>query len=110
MSAFGDNPVNGYARLAQLVEAELELAQQGRFVELRAAVRQTGVYMATLPRPVPPAARAHLVRAQALRARLAIELHREQTRLRQAHSTRRNAMSVARRYFQGTDRRFMTNA
>jgi hypothetical protein len=110
MNAAGDDAVNGYARLAQLVEAELELLREGRLPELRDAVRQTGLYIATLPRPVPPGARPHVVRAQALRARLAIELRREQARMQQTHSARRYAMRVARRYFQGTGRRFMTNA
>lgn len=102
--------VNGYARLAQRVEAERELLRQGRLTELRAAIRETGLYMRTLPRPVPQAARAHLVRAQALRERLAIELSHEQARLRQAQSAKRQAHRVVRRYTQGTGRRFLASA
>jgi hypothetical protein len=105
-----DAAVNGYARLAQMVETELELTRQGRLLELRAAVRETGLYMQTLPRTVPLAARPYLVRAQVLRERLVIELRREQARMQQAHRAKLQAHRVARRYLQGTGRRFLANA
>jgi hypothetical protein len=58
--------------LVKLVEHELELARDGRSVELREAIARTGAYLETLPNPAPESARPLVLHAEAMRGRVII--------------------------------------
>ena len=65
-----------FQKLVKLIEHELELAGQGRLQELHEAVSKTGDYIETLPNPAPASARQLVLRAEALRGRVTIEVTR----------------------------------
>jgi hypothetical protein len=79
-----------YERLLEMIEQELELAGQGRFVELHRASLDRSAFSEGLPAVPPASATAAIERALLLHKRLQIELQRgREALLRQAHSLAR---------------------
>ena len=76
-----------YERLAALFEAQLQLAGEGRFAELRVATDECAAFIATLPAVPPPAAAAALERANLIHKRLEIECQRGREALQLAAAT-----------------------
>ncbi len=99
-----------FERLIKMIERELELAGQGRVQELREAVAKTGAYMATLPTPAPAAARALVLRAQALRGRVTIEAQRLKENIEISQASVRTARRISRKYAQEQGNRYSTSA
>ena len=87
-----------FQKLVKLIEHELELAGQGRLQELHEAVSKTGDYMETLPNPAPASARQLVLRAEALRGRVTIEVTRLRESIALSRASRRRGRRVARQY------------
>lgn len=96
--------------LVKLIEQELELAGQGRVDELQEAVARTGEFMATLPNPAPASARQLVLRAEALRGRVAIEVTRLRDGLSASRSALRRNRDIARSYGPPSAGRISTTA
>jgi hypothetical protein len=99
-----------YERLAKLIEHELELAGQGRLLELHDAVAARGAYLRALPMPAPPAARAAIERANALHSRVIIETLRARESLANSRRSLRRARRVAKTYAPLPTKRYSTSA
>jgi hypothetical protein len=99
-----------FQKLIKLIERELELAGQGRVQELKAAVAETGKYMASLPSPAPSSALPLVERAKALRGRVTIETERLRESIGLARAARRRSRRIARQYGQGRKNRYSTTA
>lgn len=99
-----------FQTLIKLIERELELAGQGKVVELQAAVEKTGAFITTLPQPAPASARALALRAEALRGRVAIETIRLQESIGRSRASLRRGRSIARRYRAPRSGRISTSA
>jgi hypothetical protein len=89
-----------YEALVRIAERQLELAGQGRYVELAQLSSQRDEVMRQLPRPAPEGAREVLERALAMQRRLSIELIRRREHvllsLRRVEMSRRAASGYAR--------------
>ena len=96
--------------LVKLVEHELELAHEGRSVELREAIARTGAYLDTLPDPIPESARPLVLHAAAMRGRVTIETERLRMKLSDSRNTVRRARRIARRYAPPRAGRYSTSA
>jgi hypothetical protein len=68
------SPVEPYARLAELTEAERDHAVAGRVEELLAAQAEKQTLVAALPAAAPAGARPHLERAAVLQAEVTAAL------------------------------------
>lgn len=99
-----------FQRLIKLIEHELELAGQGRVDELDQAVARTGAYIATLPSPAPDSAQHLVLRAEALRGRVIIEVTRLKESIALSRTSLRRSRRVARRYGAPDDARYSTTA
>lgn len=99
-----------FQRLVKLIEHELELAGQGRVEELQEAVESTGAYMATLPNPAPDSARHLVLRAEALRGRVTIEVTRLKESIALTRSALRRGRRLARQYGPPSDGQISTTA
>ena len=87
-----------FQTLIKMIERELELAGQGLVEELQAAVERTAAFIATLPSPAPDSARPLVLRAEALRGRVAIETTRLQQGIERSRTALRRGRTIARRY------------
>jgi hypothetical protein len=87
-----------FQKLVKLIEHELELAGQGLVDELHEAIAQTGAYMATLPNPAPVSAQPLVLRAEALRGRVNIEVQRVGESIALTRASLRRARRVTRQY------------
>ena len=99
-----------FRKLVKLVERELELAGEGRFAELQEAVRRTGEHLDSLPKPAPAAAQDLVLRAQALRGRVIIEVTRQAEGIASARARLRRGRRLARHYGPGRPRGYSTSA
>lgn len=99
-----------FQKLIKLIEQELELAGQGRIDELDAAIARTGAYMATLPSPAPDCARHLVLRAEALRGRVIIEVTRLKESIGISRTALRRGRRVARHYGPPRSGRYSTTA
>jgi hypothetical protein len=99
-----------FERLAKMIERELELAGQGRLLELEAAVTERTAFLATLPSPAPAAALAVIERARALHSRLIIETLRAKESLAHSRASLRTARRLAKGYSQPARQRYSTTA
>ena len=99
-----------FHHLVKLIEHELELAGQGRLDELNEAVERTGNHMATLPNPAPDSARHLLLRAEALRGRVIIEVTRLRESIALSRATLRRSRRVSREYRRPRSGRYSTSA
>jgi hypothetical protein len=99
-----------FQKLVKLIEHELELAGQGMVQELDEAVAQTGAYMATLPSPAPDSAQQLVLRAEALRGRVTIEVTRLKESIALTRASLRRGRSVARQYRGPRSGRYSTTA
>ena len=99
-----------FQRLVKLIEHELELAGRGLLDELESAVAETGAYMARLPSPAPDSAQHLVLRADALRSRVSIEVTRLQESIGITRSSIRRSRRVARQYGPPRSGRYSTSA
>ncbi len=99
-----------FHRLVKLIEHELELAGQGRVDELTEAVDRTGEYMQTLPQPAPASAQHLVLRAEALRGRVIIEVTRLKESIALSRATLRQGRRIARQYRRPRSGRYSTSA
>ena len=99
-----------FQRLVKLIERELELAGQGRLDELDEAIAQTGAYMALLPSPAPDSAQHLVLRADAMRNRVIIEVTRLKESIALSRSSLRRSRRVARQYGPPPRGRYSTTA
>jgi hypothetical protein len=99
-----------FQRLVKLIEHELELAGQGLVDELHEAIAQTGAYMATLPNPAPASAQPLVLRAEALRGRVNIEVQRLKESIAITRASLRRGRRVARQYRAPRSGRYSTTA
>ncbi|MGA2470942.1 MAG: hypothetical protein ABSG64_09660 [Solirubrobacteraceae bacterium] len=72
----GDPALAPYAALIRIAELELELAGEGRYVEIAQLDRQRQQVLRSLPAKPPRGARDYLERALAIQRRVTIELLR----------------------------------
>jgi hypothetical protein len=87
-----------FQKLVKLIEHELELAGHGLVDELHEAIAQTGAYMATLPSPAPESAQPLVLRAEALRGRVNIEVQRLKESIALTRGSLRRGRRIARKY------------
>ena len=87
-----------FERLARMVEHELELIGDGKLDAFAEAVQERGVYLRSLPVPPPAAARATLIRVQALQSRVEIEAQRVRDELALARGQQAGARRAAKGY------------
>jgi len=99
-----------FQKLVKLIERELELAGQGLVDELHEAITQTGAYMATLPNPAPESAQSLVLRAEALRGRVNIEVQRVKESIALTRSSLRRGRRVTRQYRTPRSGRYSTTA
>jgi hypothetical protein len=99
-----------FQRLIKLIEHELELAGQGRLDELDEAIAETGAYMATLPAPAPDSAEHLVLRADAMRSRVIIEVTRLKESIALSRSSLRRSRRVARQYGPPRSGQYSTSA
>jgi voltage-gated potassium channel Kch len=99
-----------FQKLVKLIEHELELAGQGLVDELDEAVAETGAYMAMLPTPAPDSAQHLVLRAEALRSRVIIEVTRVKESIALSRSSVRRSRRVARQYGPPRSGRYSTSA
>ena len=86
------------------------LAGHGLVDELDEAVARTGAYMATLPSPAPDCAQHLVLRADALRSRVIIEVTRLKESIGFSRSSLRRARRVVRQYGPPRSGRYSTSA
>ena len=96
--------------LIKMIERELQLVDQNLLDEFHEAVEQTGAYLATLPSPAPQSAEQLVLRADALRGRVAIEAMRLKESIARSRTTTRRARKIARRYSAPRSGRISTSA
>jgi hypothetical protein len=96
--------------LIKLIEHELELAGQGRLQELQLAVQRTGEHLQTLPTPAPEAAMGLVLRAQALRGRVTIEVTRLSESIAASRARIRRGRELSRQYGNRPSRGYSTTA
>jgi hypothetical protein len=96
--------------LVKLVEHELELAREGRSVELREAIARTGAYLETLPHPAPESARPLVLHAEAMRGRVMILTERLRAKILKSRNTQRRGRRIARTYAPPRSGRYSTTA
>ena len=99
-----------FQRLVKLIEHELELAGQGRLDELDEAIAQTGAYLALLSSPAPDSAQHLVLRADAMRSRVVIEVTRLKESIALSRSSLRRSRRVARQYGPPQSGRYSTTA
>jgi hypothetical protein len=99
-----------FHRLVKLIEHELELAGQGRVQELDDAVARTAEYMAALPHPAPHSAQPLVLRAEALRGRVIIEVTRLKESIAISRASLRRSRRVTRQYGPPRNGQYSTSA
>lgn len=99
-----------FQKLIKLIELELELAGQGRMDELQEAVRRTGEHLQTLPKPAPESAMGLVLRAEALRSRVTIEVTRLADSIAASRAKLRRGRALSRQYGPLETRGYSTTA